>query len=227
MWLKKMLRFLYRFITFKINFKTLYFNFHYFPAAIAIECPILISNNLFLKEMAGSIRIESDSVFFGMIHIGYGDVGIFDAKGSRSIWEVTGTVIFKGRADIGHGSKLSVSKTGTLIFGENFCITAQSSIIATTEIRFGNNCLVSWDVLIMDTDFHPIKDKIGTVLNASQPILIGDKVWIGCRNLILKGSVIPNNAIIGAGSILSKQLDTENAIYAGNPIKKIKEDVYW
>ena len=47
---------------------------------------------------------------------------------------------------------------GKLIFGDNSEITAESVIVFYKEIIFGENCLISWDNLIMDTDLHRIKD---------------------------------------------------------------------
>ena len=67
-----------------------------------------------------------------MISIGYGEVGIFDMKRSRSIWQVYGEVVFKGKANIGHGSKISVDKNGTLELGNNFKTTAESAIVSQT-----------------------------------------------------------------------------------------------
>lgn len=144
---------------------------------------------------------------------------------SRSIWQVSGTVIFKGKASIGHGSKLSVG--GTLILGNGFTITAESSIVASERIEFGKNCLVSWDILVMDTDFHDVKDNSGNILNPPAPIIIGNKVWIGCRCLVLKGSTIPNNCVIGANSLISKKLEKENVLYGGQPVRALKEEITW
>lgn len=208
------------------NFKTVYFNFKYLPFRQAVRFPFLISGKVSLRTMQGKIRLECP-VSFGLIRIGLGDVGIFDNRRSRSIWDVSGTVVFKGKANIGHGSKISVGKSGILILGNNFNITAETSIVAHSQITFGNDCLLSWDTLIMDTDFHAITDSSNTVINGDQPIYIGNKVWIGCRNLILKGSVIPDNSIVGANSLVSRVLEKENCLYAGNPIKCIKEDVNW
>ncbi|SDG37019.1 transferase hexapeptide (six repeat-containing protein) [Dyadobacter soli] len=163
----------------------------------------------------------------GLIQIGYGKIGIFDEKRSRTIWEVSGTVVFNGTCNIGHGSKISVASTGSLSFGEDFFITAETSIVAQLNIEFGKNCLISWDTLIMDSDLHKIKNEHGLEINAPQPVLIGDDVWIGCRCLVLKGAKIPNNSIIGASSLVSKALEKENALYAGSPCKLIKENVSW
>lgn len=219
--MKKHLKFLLR-----LNFKTIYFNLKYLPFRQAVKLPILISNKVYLRVMSGKLIIDSP-IRTGLIQFGYGNVGIFDKKKSRSIWEVSGTVIFKGKCNIGHGSKISVGSSGKLILGENFVITAETSIVAFTEIRFGNNCLLSWDILVMDTDFHKLKDEFGNIINKPRPIIIGDRIWIGCRCLILKGSIIPNNCVIGADSIVSRELEKENCLYVGSPCKMVKENISW
>ena len=210
----------------RLNFKTLYFNLKYLPLRQALLLPILVSRRTYLRNTSGKIKINGP-LRTGLIRIGYGNIGIFDEKRSRTIWEVAGTVIFNGTCNIGHGSKISVASTGSLSFGENFAITAETSIITKLNIEFGDNCLLSWDTLIMDSDFHKIKNEVGSEINAPQPISIGDDVWIGCRCLVLKGAKIPNNSIIGASSLVNKPLGKENSLYAGSPCKLIKENVSW
>ena len=123
-----------------------------------------------------------------LIQIGFEGVGIFDAKYSRSIWQVSGNVIFRGSADIGHGSKISIGKDCTLTLGDNFCITAESSIVCQKEIKFGDDVLISWENLFLDTDFHDVLQD-GQVINQPEPIIIGNHVWIGCRCTVLKGTI--------------------------------------
>lgn len=79
----------------------------------------------------------------------------------------------------------------------------------------------------MDTDLHTIKNKAGNIINAPKPIIIGPNVWIGCRTTVLKGTHIPPHAIIAAGSILSKPLEGKEAIFGGNPVRVLKEEVSW
>lgn len=209
-----------------LSYKIIYFNFKYLPFNQAIKLPFFISRKVYLRNLKGKIKIESP-ISIGMIKIGFGEVGIFDDKRSRSILDINGNVIFKGSANIGHGSKISVSENGTLTLGNNFTITAESSIVAHLNIEFGNDCLLSWETLIMDTDFHKIYNEFGELINDEQPIKIGNNVWIGCRNLVLKGAVIPDNAVLGANSVVSKKLDVENAIYVGNPVRCVKENINW
>jgi acetyltransferase-like isoleucine patch superfamily enzyme len=209
-----------------INLKTIWFNLKYFPLRQALKLPVLISKNVYLKEVSGRIYIDN-LIRFGLIRIGYGNVGIFDKKMSRTIWEVYGDVTFCGSASIGHGSKIVVGPDASLIFGENLKITAESSIVAFKRVQIGNDCLLSWDTLLMDTDFHKVKNDKREIINSPQPIIIGDNVWIGCRSIILKGSVIPKNSIIAINSLVNKELLVDNCIYGGSPVRCLKKNTYW
>lgn len=210
----------------KLNFKTIYFNLKYLPFRQAVKLPILLSRKVYLREMKGKITIEGP-IETGLIKIGYGKVGIFDNRRSRSIWEVSGEVVFKGKANIGHGSKISVGKEGKLVLGSRFVVTAESSIVAHHSVEIGDDCLFSWDILLMDTDFHEMKDETGAVMNAPKPVKIGNKVWIGCRVLILKGTEIPDGCVIGANSSVSKKLEMENSLYVGQPCRLSKSGISW
>jgi acetyltransferase-like isoleucine patch superfamily enzyme len=204
--------------------KTIYFNFHYLPFGQAIRLPILVSHRVWLKKAGGKV-ILNGPIRPGIVAIGFGDVGIFDKIKSRSVWEVYGSVVFEGLARFGHGSKIVVY--GQLEIGDWFNISAESSIICRKHIRFGKQCLLSWDVLIMDTDFHPIKDSGGVILNPNKEIIIGDYVWICCRSTILKGSVIGNMSVVAAGSFVNKPLVEQNSLIGGHPAKVLRKGISW
>lgn len=204
--------------------KTLRFSLHYFPLKTALKLPVFVSHRTFLRELHGKIMLP-EKVNTAMIKIGFGDVGHYDRKRSRSIWQVSGTVAFGGKASIGHGSKLSVR--GNLTLGADFNMTAESTIVCAHQISFGNDCLLSWDILIMDTDEHPIINQDGIRTNPDKPILVGNHVWIGCKCTLLKGTEIPNNAIVAAGTLLTSAFSGENQVIGGNPPAVLKSDVRW
>lgn len=204
--------------------KTLRFNFHYFPLKTALKLPVFVSHRTFLRELHGKIVLP-EKVNTAMIKIGFGDVGHYDRKRSRSIWQVSGTVAFGGKASIGHGSKLSVR--GNLTLGADFNMTAESTIVCAHQISFGNDCLLSWDILIMDTDEHPIINQDGIRTNPDKPILVGNHVWIGCKCTLLKGTEIPNNTVVAAGTLLTSAFSGKNQIVGGNPPTILKNNVRW
>ena len=204
--------------------KTLRFNLHYFPLKTALRLPVFVSHRTFLRELHGKIMLP-ENVNTAMIKIGFGDVGHYDRKRSRSIWQVSGTVAFGGKASIGHGSKLSVR--GNLTLGADFNMTAESTIVCAHQISFGNDCLLSWDILIMDTDEHPIINQNGIRTNPDKPILVGNHVWIGCKCTLLKGTEIPNNTVVAAGTLSTSAFSGENQVIGGNPPAVLKSDVRW
>ncbi|MBQ3749733.1 MAG: hypothetical protein II865_00305 [Bacteroidales bacterium] len=204
--------------------KTLRFNFHYFPLKTALKLPVFVSHRTFLRELHGKIMLP-EKVNTAMIKIGFGDVGHYDRKRSRSIWQVSGTVAFGGKASIGHGSKLSVR--GNLTLGADFNMTAESTIVCAHQISFGNDCLLSWDILIMDTDEHPIINQDGIRTNPDKPIFVGNHVWIGCKCTLLKGTEIPNNTVVAAGTLLTSAFSGENQVIGGNPPAILKSNVRW
>lgn len=205
--------------------KSLYFNLKYFGIK-GIKCPILLSHRVVLSKVAGRIRLKEWKT--GIVMIGFPSVGIFDYRYSRSIWQNEGEIIFNGKTSLGQGIKISVSKSGILNLGNNFIITAETQIICFKKISFGNNCLISWENLFMDTDFHKIYEKFSTNrINNDRDIKIGDDVWIGCKNTILKGTTISNMSIIGSNSLISSKYLEENIVIAGNPSKVLKKNVIW
>lgn len=205
---------------------TLIFNFYYFPLKVAIRLPVLLTHKVRLKKLKGSVLIQSEEIRRGMITIGYAHVSINDVN-EYSLWNVEGTVVFKGRAGFGAGTKIAVGKDATLTFGNNFLITARSEIACFKEITFGDNDLLSWDILVMDTDAHPIYNNKNERINKDKPIKIGNHVWIGCRSIILKGTQIPDNCVIGVSTLVHRRFNETNSLIVGNPALIVKKDIVW
>ena len=195
--------------------KTVCFNFHYFPFKIAIKMPVLIYWRSELFKMKGKIIIDAP-VATGMVKFGAHDLGTIDLLFSRTMWEVLGTIIIKGEVRIGRGSKISVGKDGVLTLGSNFTISGNSEIICHKQMTFGKDCLLSWDILIMDSDSHYVIDEKGEVLNPPKPITIGDHVWIGCRTTILKGVSVASDNIISANSTITKSIQESHCAVGGH-----------
>jgi acetyltransferase-like isoleucine patch superfamily enzyme len=203
--------------------KTLLFNFRYFPFRTAIRLPVLVSHRVWFMRLAGEVGIAD--LRTGAVRIGFGEIGIFDQHRSRTIWQVDGRVEFRGRADLGHGSKICV--TGTLIIGDGVSISAESAIVAARRICIGDKVVISWDVLIMDTDQHRLYDARGDEINAAKPVTIGNDVWIGCRSLVLKGVEIADGVVIAAASTLTRSVESPNVIAGGHPARVLRENISW
>lgn len=123
-------------------------------------------------------------------------------------------------------SSIFVNTNASLIIGNNVgisssCIWVDKSIVIGDNVRIGANCT------IIDTDCHSLdylkrrnsfSDKIDT---KSKDIIIDNDVLIGTSSLILKGVHIGARSIIGAGSVVTKDIPAD-CVAAGNPCKVIK-----
>lgn len=98
----------------------------------------------------------------------------------------------------------------------NNCGFSGVSIVCWNHIKIGNNVMVGADTCIGDTDDHP--ERLGT---APAPIEIKDNVFIGMHCIVLKGVTIGENSIIGAGSVVTKDIPA-NCVAVGVPCKVIK-----
>jgi acetyltransferase-like isoleucine patch superfamily enzyme len=130
---------------------------------------------------------------------------------------------------IGRQQKCIFWVDGKLSIGNNVGISA-TSIICNHEIIIGNNVMIGGNTVIYDTDFHSLDPKIrGTSkdkqLAKKRSVIIKDNVFIGAHSTILKGVTIGENSIIGACSVVSKDIPP-NEIWAGNPAKFIKKINY-
>lgn len=216
-------------LLFRINWwYTLYINFKFLPFKKALIFPIWIFGRLDAQSLKGSIIING-KISPGMIRLGESSVGIFDTK-LRSVLNLLGELRFNGVAHVGRGSSLSIGPGAKLILGDKFKVTAKTSIIASggKSIIIGNHCVFSWDILIMNTDFHKILD-IGTknIINSPADVIIGNHVWIGLGVTILKGSTISDNCVIAAKSVVSGKLLDNHSVFGGTPAKLIKSNIQW
>ena len=187
--------------------------------------PIFVNQSVVLRNFNGRITLPEKFVTGG-IKLGYGYVGVFDARFSRTIIELEGEIIFQGSASIGHGTRISLGEKGVLTIGNNFNITAEATIICFHRIVFGNHCLLSWRGTITDTDFHKIYHN-GELSNPDRPITIGDNVWISSNVTILGGTSIGKGSVVAACSLVNKAFNAENVLLGGSPAKILKENISW
>lgn len=108
--------------------------------------------------------------------------------------------------------------------GDNVGISG-ATIYARGSITIGDNTMIGGNTKILDNDFHPIdaearlrddRSRIGV-----RPIVIGKNCFIGCNSLILKGTQLGDNCVVGAGAVVSGVFE-DNCVIAGNPARVIK-----
>lgn len=140
-----------------------------------------------------------------------------------------------GRLRIGSGclvvGQLLVEKEGTLEIGDHCYVGPGARIWSLCQLRIGARVFISHGVNIHDSDSHSLsarerherfleKMRLGRHLipeNAkSLPVTIEDDVWVGFHAIILKGVKIGRGAVVGAGSVITKDV-APFTVVAGNP----------
>lgn len=139
--------------------------------------------------------------------------------GSVSIGDYT-TLIATMDKRIRLTSWMANEKSGKIVIGSHCLVCPGTRIQSASAIHIGNDCMMAQNVVITDADWHDIYDRSASIGNTEE-VVIGNNVWIGDSAMICKGVHIGENAIIGAGSVVVKDIPA-NAIAAGNPASVLK-----
>jgi acetyltransferase-like isoleucine patch superfamily enzyme len=174
---------------------------------------------------------------------------------TKTFWNLIAKLVYKPKFQkIGTGFYLLgglralplIANKGKLVAGNNFsilswlypvvvnvdegaCITIGNSVVlnhgitiwSRSRIDIGDATIIGPQALILDSDGHGIDGG----QEKKEPIVIGKHVWIGARAIILKGVTIGDNAIIGAGSIVTRDVPA-NSIVVGQPAEKIRNVIF-
>lgn len=114
---------------------------------------------------------------------------------------------------------------GNIIIGDNVGISG-STIYSLKSIEIGRDTLIGGGCKIIDHDFHPldiesrIKDDRSKIKR--REIKIDSGCFIGTNSIILKGTKLGKNCIVGAGSVVNGEFP-DNCIIAGNPAKIVRK----
>lgn len=133
-----------------------------------------------------------------------------------------------GRTEDGYHSGMPFYTT-ILVDGEEAYIEVGDNsringayIHAQKRILIGNNCVIAAGVNIIDSNGHETYSENRTIgRDMPSDIIIGNNVWLGLNAIILKGSEIGDNCVVGAGSVVKGKFPS-NVIIVGNPAKIVK-----
>lgn len=121
------------------------------------------------------------------------------------------------------GKNSEIIAIGQMNIGENFNLNKYSRVVSHNSITIGNNVTIAEFVSILDHDHAYVLSDGNLLLKGykTSPISIGNNVWIGDKVTICKGVKIGNNVIIGANSLVNKDIES-NCVAAGIPCKMVK-----
>lgn len=152
---------------------------------------------------------------------------IIQVHGRLKLVRNNGSIRIGRRTTIWSGVKMTslgsnADSPAQLSIGSYSSIGDRTQIHCCDRVTIGDYVLISWDCNILENNFHTTTD--GGITSA--PVVIGDRVWIGCRAIILPGVTIGEGAIVAAGSVVTRDVPP-GMLAAGNPAKVIRETGPW
>ncbi|MBP9044388.1 MAG: acyltransferase [Spirochaetes bacterium] len=110
---------------------------------------------------------------------------------------------------------------GSIKIGDNVLIMNGVRVSSASEIVIGDDCMLANFCYIMDADWHDIYDRTSSP-GKTAPVILERGVWVGDSAIICKGVRIGENSIIGAGSVVRKDVPP-NCVVIGNPARVVKK----
>lgn len=145
-------------------------------------------------------------------------------KNVRLIVEEGGVLVFDRNVTIKENSIVYVKKNAKVVFGHNSNTGHHTEISSNNHIEIGNDVIMGAYTYIADSN-HGYKNKSLPIRKQEMEVgsvKIGNNVWLGRGAMILKDSIIGDNSVVAAGSIVTKKF-RNNKILGGMPAKVIKE----
>jgi acetyltransferase-like isoleucine patch superfamily enzyme len=106
------------------------------------------------------------------------------------------------------GVRIDCWPGGLIKIGNGTYLNRGTEIVAAREVIIGRDCKIARDVIIMDTDQHALPNRE----LVAEPVTIGDRVWIGARAIVLKGVHVGHDAVIAAGSVVTKDVPSASVV---------------
>ena len=132
--------------------------------------------------------------------------------------QIKGNIVITAPFYCDYGRNISV--------GENFYTNHNVTILDGAKVSFGDNVFIAPDC-VFSTAGHPLDtEQRNQGLEIALPITVGNNVWIGTHVSVLPGVTIGNDVVIGAGSVVNRDIP-DGVVAAGNPcrvIRKITEE---
>lgn len=175
------------------------------------------------------------------IAIGLARGAVWRLRGRSNGWPVVAPSVrliqTHGVIDMGHLTKISrgvdlqvigidSQNPARLYIGKNTRIWQNTVIAARRSISIGADCAISFNCSILDSDMHQLSFDGETWQPEYAPVIIEDRVWIGCNVTVLKGVTIGRGAVIAAGSVVTRDIPPYT-LAAGMPAKPIRQVAAW
>ena len=143
---------------------------------------------------------------------------------------LAGRVRLRGDGDVEFGQGVTLAgdivplefvsyKGARISIGDHTFINYGSSISAYKQVEIGRHCLLGHHTLIVDRNEHGVDQR--EMVPPPAQVIIEDHVWIGSRVVVLPGVLIGHHSVIGAGSVVTKDIPA-NCLAVGNPARVVR-----
>jgi acetyltransferase-like isoleucine patch superfamily enzyme len=116
-------------------------------------------------------------------------------------------------------ARLTAGPSGQIEIGDFVMVNYGVEIFAAQSVTIGDNSMIGDLAAIYDTDFHAVEE--GADIGVA-PVRIGRNVWIGRLAIVLPGVSIGDNAVVAAGSVVTKDVPPRTLV-GGNPARVLRE----
>lgn len=181
-------------------------------------------------KLVGSVKIEFLPFFNGSG--GFGNRVLIEdgvvlkklnisIRGVDNVVKIKKNTVFNGVIGV-IGSRRQVS------IGENCTVNGVLINARERDIYIGDDCLFSSEIKIRSSDAHKIFDATSNnqINLPYKDVIIGNHVWIGQGVFVGKNSTIPDNCVVGANSIITKNFNEAGCVIVGNN-KIVRKNIYW
>lgn len=118
--------------------------------------------------------------------------------------------------------ELVTEEGGVLEIGARSLVNFGCSLVATQHVQIGAHCHIGPYTMMLDNAYHRIEPERRLERPPSQPIIVGENVWIGARVIVLPGVTIGRGSCVGAGSVVTADVP-ERTLVAGVPAREIRQ----
>ncbi|MBP3397653.1 MAG: hypothetical protein J6K82_01870 [Alphaproteobacteria bacterium] len=186
-----------------------------------------------LKNISLSINGRGNTINIKSVKFGGG------ARISIFVTGDNNTINIDENLFVGHNLIITIGRaSGNFIPVENVSVNIGSdtgigtatlvTYNSNTHINIGRRCMLAFDVMIYNTDAHPIYDiDSGDIINRVYGVDIGDHVWLAGHSSVLKNTIIPNGCIVGWHCVATGRYTEENCAIAGNPGRVVRKNIRW
>jgi acetyltransferase-like isoleucine patch superfamily enzyme len=154
--------------------------------------------------------------------------------GRPMVWGIWNVIVYGPNIHIGKnvtiagadGSQTNLTSIsfggyeGSIKIGDNVLIMSGARISSANEIIIGDDCMLANFCYIMDADWHDLYDRTSSP-GRNAPVVLEKGVWIGDSAIVCKGVRIGENSVVGAGSVVRKDVPP-NVVVIGNPAAVVK-----